>query len=168
MKEPDDVSEVTCEHHPDDSEKGNVTLSKAPLAGGRGSQAFQPMTIGPFGFCGEQNFYSIAIVPLDASKFYRAFKKSIHSAHLLIGTRCRDFQLDVRSAQLPMAAPLADRDLQWTTDAQNPINHPAQSDAPQILRKSGCRRLKSSHSSGDIAAEWVYPSTLIPELHRSL
>jgi hypothetical protein len=99
MKEPDDVSEVTCEHHPDESGKGNVTQSKAPLARGRGSQAFEPKTIGPFGFCGEQSFHSIAIVPLHASKFYRAFKKSIPPAHLLIGTRRRDFRLDVCSGQ---------------------------------------------------------------------
>jgi hypothetical protein len=45
MKEPDEVSEVTCEHRPDKSETGNVTLSNGPLTGGGRSRAFEPMMI---------------------------------------------------------------------------------------------------------------------------
>jgi hypothetical protein len=78
MKEPDEVSEVTCEHCPDESEKVNGTLSKAPLTGGRRSRAFEPMTSDRFGFCGEQNFHSILIVVLlQVSKCYSIeFSKS--------------------------------------------------------------------------------------------
>jgi hypothetical protein len=57
MKEPDEINELACEHRPDESEKGNVKLSKAPLTGERRSRAFETMTIDRFGFCGEQNFH---------------------------------------------------------------------------------------------------------------
>jgi hypothetical protein len=65
----------TCEHRPDESEKGKVTLSKTQLTGGGRSPAFEPLTIVRFGFCGEQNFHSIVIVvPLHVSKFSRVLK----------------------------------------------------------------------------------------------
>jgi hypothetical protein len=53
MKEPDEVSEVTCEHRPDESEKGNATSSKAPLTEGKRRRAFGSMTIDRFGFSDE-------------------------------------------------------------------------------------------------------------------
>jgi hypothetical protein len=75
MKKPDEVSKVTCEYRRDESEKGNITPSKAPLTvGGRG-RAFEPMTIDRFVFYGEQNFYSIVIVvPLHVSKVFELSK----------------------------------------------------------------------------------------------
>jgi hypothetical protein len=76
MKKPDEVSEVTCEHRWDESEKDNVTPSKAPLTGGGIGRAFESITINRFGFSGEQNFYSIVIVvPLHVSKVSRSLKK---------------------------------------------------------------------------------------------
>jgi hypothetical protein len=76
MKDPDEVSELTREHLPDESERGNVTLSKASLTRGGRSRAFEPMTIDRFGLCGEQNSHSIVIVfPLHISNFSRVLKK---------------------------------------------------------------------------------------------
>jgi hypothetical protein len=76
MKEPDEASELPREHRPDESEKSNVTLSKASLTRGGRSRAFEPMTIDRFGFCGEHDSHSIGIVfPLRFSKFSRVLKK---------------------------------------------------------------------------------------------
>jgi hypothetical protein len=76
LEEPDQVSENTGDHHPEESTKGTVTLSKGSQAGGGRSRAFEPIMSGYSVFDDEQSFYSIMIiVPFHVSKFSRVLKK---------------------------------------------------------------------------------------------
>jgi hypothetical protein len=75
MKEPDEVSEITCEHRPDELEKCSGTLPKAPLTRGGRIRAFEPTTIDRSGFRGGQSFHSILIiVSLHFSKIDHVLK----------------------------------------------------------------------------------------------